>query len=116
MQDAVVLANFGFEFFRKQNRLHQVGHAQTGAGGFVAVSGTDPPLGCSNFGAAFAPLPLFVEQTVIRQDEMRAVADQQVMVDLDPKFAQAIDFASQKYRIDHDPVADHADFAAAQDS
>src|SRR5581483_2715262 len=77
---------------------------------------TDAAFGRADFGAAFAQLALFVERAVIRQDEMRAIADEKVLVDLNAEFAQAFDFADQRDRIDHDAVADDAHFSAAQNS
>ncbi len=47
---------------------------------------------------------------------MRAIADEQVLPDLDPDFAQALDFADERDRIDHDAVADDADFAPPQNA
>ena len=83
---------FARSFSREQLGLHQVDHAQTGARGLVAVGRTDAALGRADFALALAQLALFVERAVIRQDEVRAVADEQVSADRDPDFAQAVDF------------------------
>ena len=96
--------------------LHQVGHAQSGAGGLVAVGGADAAFGRADFGFAFALLALLVERAVIGQDEMRAVADEQVLPDLDPDFAQALDFAHERDRVDHDAIPDDAHFSRAQNA
>ena len=96
--------------------LHQVGHAQTGARGFVAVGRADAALGRADFRLALAQLALFIERAVIGQDEVRAVADQQVLSDPDAELAQAIDFADERDRVDDDAVADDADLAAPQNA
>ncbi len=116
LEDAVVLPDLGPQFFGEQLGLHQVGHAQTGARGLVAVGRTDAALGRADFRVALAQLALFIERAVIRQDEVRAVADQQIPADLDSDLAQAVDLADERDRIDDDAVADHADFAAPQNA
>ena len=80
------------EFFREQLGLHQVGHAQTGARGLVAVGRTDAALGRADLGVAFAQLALFVERAVIGQNEMRAIADEQILADLDPELCAGLRF------------------------
>ena len=64
----------------------------------------------------FAQLALFVEQPVIRQHQMRAIADEQVLADVDAELAQSFDLAHQRYRIDNHAVADDATLAAPQNS
>ena len=115
-QDAVIFPHLDPEFLGEQFRLHQVGHAQAGARGFIAIGGADAALGRADFGVAFAQLALFVERAMVGQDEMRAVADEQILADLDPDFAQPIDFADERDWVDDDAVADDADLAAAQNA
>ena len=105
--------HFGLQLFREQNRLHQIGDAQSGARGLVAVGRTDAALGRADFRPPFAQFALFVEHAVIRQDQMRAIADEQILADLDAELAQAFDLAHERNRIDHDAVADHATFCRA---
>src|SRR6266446_2775429 len=114
LEDAVVLENFGLQLFREKNRLHQVGHAQPGAGGLVAVGRTDPAFRCPDFRVALAQLALLIEQPVIRQDQVSAIADEQVLADGDSQFAQTFDFCDQRDWIDNDAVADHANFSAPE--
>ena len=105
-----------WSFFENTTGCIKSDIAQTGARGFVAVGRADAALGRSNFGPAFAQLALFVEQAVIRQNEMRAVADEQIFADCDVHFPQAFDLGDERERIDNDAVADHADFAASKNS
>ena len=116
LEDAVVLPDLGLQLFREELGLHQVGHAQTGARGLVAVGRADAALGRADFRVALPHLALFIERAVIRQDEVRAVADQQVPADLDPDLAQTVDLADERDRIDDDAVADHANFPRPQNA
>src|SRR5215468_5735305 len=47
---------------------------------------------------------------------MRAIADEQIFVDVDPQSAQAVHFGHKRDWIDNYAVSDHADFAMPQDS
>src|SRR6516162_7496391 len=47
---------------------------------------------------------------------MRAVADEQVLVDVDSQLTQAIHLGHKRNWIDNHAVSDHADFAVSQDS
>ncbi len=47
---------------------------------------------------------------------MRAIANEQVLVDLNPQSAQPVDFGDQRHRIDNNAVSNHADFTAPEDS
>src|SRR5258708_26766816 len=47
---------------------------------------------------------------------MRAIADEQVFVDVDPQLAQAIYLGYKRDRIDNHAVSYHADFGVPQDS
>src|SRR6516162_9515068 len=47
---------------------------------------------------------------------MRAIADEQVFVDIDSQLTQAIHLGYKRDWIDNHAVSDHADFAVPQDS
>ena len=111
LKDSVVLDDLGLQFFREHNRLHQVRHAQARACCLVSVGWADSPFGGAN--PAAAQLALLVEDPVIRQNKMRAIADEQVFVDIDSQLAQAIHLGHKRDWIDNHAVSDHADFAAA---
>ena len=66
LENSVVLEHLGLKLFRKNNRLHQVGHAQACARRFVGVRRADAALGCTDL--ASTQLALFIEQPVVRQN------------------------------------------------
>src|SRR5262249_54120659 len=101
-QNAVVFADLGLQFFREQNRLHQIRDAQSGAGGLVAISGPDAPFGGADFDVPFAELALLVERAMIRQNQVGTVADKQIsFADLNPGLAQGIYFENESNWIHH---------------
>jgi hypothetical protein len=59
---------------------------------------------------------LLIEQAVIRQNQVSAVADQQIPPNCNPKFAQAIDLAEQRDRVNNDAVSNYANLTAPQNS
>ena len=57
-----------------------------------------------------------VELAVIRQDEMRAIADEQPAVHVDAQVRQFVHFGEQRLWIDDHAVADDTDHAVVQDA
>ena len=110
LEDSVVLEHLGLEFFREHHWLHQIGHAEAGTRRLVCVSRADAAFGCSDL--APTQLALFIEQTVVGQNQMRAIANEQIPPDRDSQLAQAIDLGDERDRIDHHAIADHANFSA----
>src|SRR5437588_13073447 len=53
---------------------------------------------------------------MIRQNQVRRVADKQIATDHDTQISQPDNFIDQGYRIDHYPVADNTDFVPAQNA
>ncbi len=105
------------QFFGKQNRLHQIGDAQAGARGLVAVGRPDAAFGRADFGTTFAQLALLVDRAMVGQNQMGAIADEQIsIVDLDRGPAQCVHFGNERNGINHDAVADDADFSTAQNA
>ena len=88
LQDAVVLPVFGLQLFREQSWLHQVGDPQTGSRRFIAVGRSDATFGRADFRAPFPQFALLVERAMVRQNQMGAVADQKILVDLDADFGR----------------------------
>ena len=95
--------------------VNQVDHAQTGSCCFVAIRRSDAPLRGADFIFAFEKLALFIQFTVIRKHQVGRLADEKIAVDMHAQLSEAIDLLDQTDRIDHHAVADHADFAFAQD-
>src|SRR4029077_9830173 len=116
LENSVVLDDLGVQFFREHDRLHQIGHAQAGASCFITIGRANPAFGGSNSGMASTQFPLLIEQAVVRQNQVSAVADQQIPANCNPQFAQAIDFAKQCNRVDNNAVSNHANLAASQNS
>jgi hypothetical protein len=116
LEDSIVLKHLGLQLFRENNRLHQIGHPQTRARSFVSVGRADPAFGCSNPGPALAQFPLLVEEAVIRQNQMSAVADEQILADCDAQVPQAVDLGDKSDRIDNNTIADHTNFCPPEDS
>jgi hypothetical protein len=114
LQDAVIFADSGLQLFREQPRLHQIGNSQPGSRRLITVGRPDPALGRADLRITFAQLPLFIERAMIWQNQMRAVADQQILLDPDPDFALSLDFMNQRDGIDDHTVSDHAYFSSAQ--
>src|ERR1700720_1445834 len=52
LKDSVVLNDFGLQFFREHNRLHQVRHAQARARCLVPVGWADSPFGSADSASA----------------------------------------------------------------
>src|SRR5438477_2045268 len=114
LKDSVVLDHLGLQFFRENNRLHQVGHAQAGARGFVSVGGTNSTFRSPDFGSALAQLALLIQQTVVRQNQMGTIANEQILPDSDSQFAQAFDLPDERDGIDNNAIANHAGFSAPE--
>ena len=57
-----------------------------------------------------------IELAVIRQDEMRLVADDQAIADVDPGVRELVDLGEERLRIDDHAVADDAGDALVQDA
>src|SRR4051812_36682276 len=116
LENAVILPYFGLQLLRKQDRLHQVRHPEAGPSCFVPIGGPDATFRRADFRVTFAELALFVQGTVIWQNQMRAIADQQVFADVDAQLPQALNLGHKGDRIDDNAVADDASFPAAQNS
>ena len=114
LKDSIVLDYFGLQFLREHNRLHQVGYPQTRARGFVSIGRSYPTFrGSDPTPTQFA---LLVKHAVVRQNKVSAIANEQVLVDLNPHLAQTVDLGDQRHRIDNNAVSNHADFTAPEDS
>ena len=61
--------------------------------------------------------PLFIDRLMERENQVRALADQQIFrVDLNAVRRQFRDFFPKRDWIDHDPIADHAEFSSPQNA
>ena len=113
-QDVVIFANLCLQFFGERRGLHEIGNTQAGSGRLVAVGGPNSALGRADLRAAFPQFALLIEDAVIWQNKMCAIADDQIFAHCNPEPAQAFDLVHQRERVDNYPIADHADFATPQ--
>ena len=105
-----------WSFLGEDRRLHEVGDPQAHARRLVTVRGADAALGGADLVLALELLAPLVDQTVIGQHEVRAVADEEVAVHFHPLGAQSVDLSDQRDGIDDHAVADDADLAGTQDA
>src|SRR5262249_7764456 len=82
----------------------------------IAISRANPAFRGSDPGMVSTQFALLIQQAVVGQNQVRAVANQQIPANCDTKFAQAFDLANQCDRIDHDSVSNYANFAAPENS
>ena len=78
--------------FREEVVLHDVSHAQTGAGNLVGIGGAYAFQSGADFGIAFGLLVGGVEQTVGGQNEVCLFRDIEVFGGIDAFFLQCFDF------------------------
>ena len=82
----------------------------------VFVGRTDAARRRADLPLAAARFRQHVELAVVRQDDVRLLADEQPPVDLDAHPRQLVDLLEQRLRIDDDAVADDAGDAGMQDA
>lgn len=115
-QDAVLFLEPGLEEFGKFFGLHEVAHADAGAGGFIGIGGADAAFGGADFGAAFTDFALGVEESVVGHDHVGGIADEEAAFDLHLHVEERIDFLEEADWIDDHAVADDAFFITAEDA
>src|ERR1043166_9893558 len=74
-------------------RIDQIDNAQTSPRLLVPVSRPDPALGRADLFFALEDFPLRIQLAVIRQNQMRRFADEQVAIDRNAQLHQAVDLA-----------------------
>jgi hypothetical protein len=115
-EDAILFLEPGFEDFGEAVGLDEVAHADTGAGGFIGVGGSDATFGSSDFGAALTDFALGVEEPVVGHDDVGGIADEEAAADLDLHIEERIDFLEEADGIDDDAITDDAFFISAEDA
>ena len=116
LEDLVVFPNLSTQFLGETFRRKQIDEPQTRARDLVGVGGADAAFRGADLAPALLFLADFVEQLVVREHEMRGLADIQVTVDGHAASTQVLNFGKQRHRIDYHAVADHADLARMQDA
>ncbi len=116
MQHLVVFLDAQTQFFLESSRVHEVNHAQADTCRLVAVGRADAALGRADFIFALEHFPLRVQFAVIRQDEVRRLAHDEVVADFHAELAQAGDFLDEADGVNDHAVADDAQFVFAQNA
>ena len=98
---------------RSRSRMAQVEHAHAAARDLVLVRRPDA---ATRRADRLARRALAVDQLVIRQHEVRAVAHVEPALDVDAVVDEPVDLGEQRVRIEHDAVADRAAHARVQDA
>ena len=97
-------------------RLGEVADADAAAADLVLVGGADAARGRADLALAAARFGQHVELAVVRQDQVRLVADEQAAADVDAEPGQLVHLREQRRRIDDHAVADDAGDAVVQDA
>ena len=95
--------------------VEQVLDADPEPRGLVGVAGADAAAGGADLQLAELDLARVVEQHVVGHDQVRVGRDPQ-RAGVDVAAAQIVELVGQDLRVDHDPVADHAQLARVQDA
>jgi hypothetical protein len=82
----------------------------------VFVGGADAARGRADLALAAPRFAQQVQLAVVRQDEVRLVADEQAIADVDSRARELVDLCEERLRVDHDTVADHAGDAFVQNA
>ena len=98
----------------QQRPVQQVLHAQAAARHLVFVGGADTARGGADPHPSGRVLRRQFDQPVIGKNDVSAVADKQIAVNLDARSAQGIYFLQEGKGIEHHSVADDAAAAFAQ--
>src|SRR4029077_7391479 len=75
----------------------------------AARGGADLPLAAPRLGQQ-------IEIAMVREDQVRLLADHDSCTDVDTGASQLVDLAEQRHWIDHHAVADHAGNAGMEDA
>ena len=97
-------------------RVRQIAHPDAAPRDLVFVGRPDAARRRADAAFAAPRLAQQVELAVVRQDEMRLVADDQPIADVDAGLRQLVDLREERRRIDDDAVADDAGDARMQDA
>ena len=103
-------------FCSRPARVGEVADADAAPGDLVFVGRPDAARRRADLPLAAPRLGQQVEVAVVRQDQVRLVADEEPRADVDAVSRQLVDLGEQRGRIDDDAVADDAGDARMQDA
>jgi hypothetical protein len=96
--------------------IEQVGDADAVASHLRLVRRPDAASGRADLRHACRFLAREVERLVVRQDAVRAVADEEVLLDADAARAQVLDLVEQSLRVDDHAVPEKAELVGVDDA
>ncbi len=99
----------------ERGRIREVADAHAAARDLVFVGRADAARRRPDLALPAAGLAQEIQLAVVRQDEVRLVADDEARADRDPGPLDLVDLREERLRIDHHAVADHARNAFVQD-
>ena len=111
LDEAVARVDVVADVLLEPLRIGEVADADAAARDLVLVGRADAARRRADLALAAARLGQQIEVAVIRQDEVRLVADEDAVGDVDAVLGQLVDLGEQRLRIDDDAVADDADDA-----
>ena len=104
------------DFLGQGRRVGEVAQPHAPAADLVLVGRADAAGGGANLALAPPRLAEHVELAVVRQDEVRPVADEQPAFHLDAEALQFVDLGEERRRVDDHAVADDTGDARVQDA
>ena len=116
LDHGVVLADPLGKLLLEDIGADQISHAQPGAGCLVTVSRADAALGGADLVLSLESLAALVERTVVGHHQVGAVADQEILINLDAALPQTLDLLDKCNRVNDDAVADDADLPLAENA
>jgi hypothetical protein len=116
MCEAVSRLDIGANVLLEAFGIDQIGGADAATADLVFIRGADAARGRADLPFAAARFRQQVEIAVIRQNQVRFVADKQTVPDVDAVSGELIELAEQRLRVDDHAVADHADDIRMQDA
>jgi hypothetical protein len=115
-QDLLVVPARLRQLVREGGGPEEVPHRDPAPAGLVFVRRPDAPQRRADLPGPPLLLGQGLEAPVVREDEVRAVRDNQVVADLDAERLELASLPLERDRVDHDPVADHAEDPRVEDA
>ncbi len=116
LDEAVARGDVVADRLLERRGIGEIADADAAAGDLVLVRRADAARRRADLPLAAPRFRQQVEIAVIRQDEVRLVADDEAAVDVDAVPGQLVDLGEERLRIDDDAVADDAGDAGMQDA
>lgn len=112
----VVIVEVFAQTLGKRLRIEQVLHAQATARDLVFVGRADAAAGRADLARAAARFAALVDRDVVRQDQRGGFGNEQTFLNVDAGGFELADFLEQRFRRQHDAIADVARDAGMHDA